>query len=136
MNYEYLINEIDNKEIIKIKKISDSRFSIFINPLRDDESFTISVSFCKDCGKNSLPYLWHKFGYTDKILDTYIVVNTYRTDKDGTCVNHYNPQVNENHKINFDYTLETNEENLKILIDKAIKMYKKDIRFLRDEEKI
>lgn len=136
MNYEYLINEINNKEIIDIIDLSGSRYCIFIDPMRDDEEFMIEVRFNKDFGGNSIPYLWHKFGYTDKVLDNYIIINTYRTNKDGFCVNHYNPQINEKHKINFDYILETNEENLKILIDKVIEMYKKDIRFLNDEEKI
>ena len=34
MNYDYLINEIDNKEIIEITDLSGSRYCIFIDPMR------------------------------------------------------------------------------------------------------
>lgn len=134
MNYEYFISRLNKKEIVEVKKYAETRYFIFIRPLRDDEEFTIEVGFCKALGRNSLPYLWHKFGYTDKVLDDYIIINTYCTSKDGFCTNYHNPQINDMHKINFNYLLETNEENLKILVDKAIEMYKKNIKFLKDEE--
>ena len=34
-------------------------------------------------GKNSLPYLWKKNGYIDRILETYWSVSTYATDATG-----------------------------------------------------
>lgn len=58
------------------------------------ETLTIELVECTNPGgKNSLPYLWNKEGYTDKILNTYLSIQTYCTDSEGNCCGKYNPQT-------------------------------------------
>ena len=70
-----------------IEKGNGSLTWIYITePNRKEETLTIELSECKNLGgKNALPYLWHKAGYTDKILDTYLCIHTYCTDSEGNC---------------------------------------------------
>lgn len=98
-------------------------------PNKKGETLIIELSECKDVGgKKSLPYLWHKAGYTDKILDTYLCVHTYCTDSEGNCFNRYNPQnkISEDGKgiiINFDWIFENTEENKQKLINEVIRLF-------------
>lgn len=93
------------------------------------ETLTIELSECTNPGgKNSLPYLWHKAGYTDKILDTYLCIHTYCTDSEGNCNGRYNPQTKrsddgERSVINFDWMFENTEENKQRLINETIRLF-------------
>lgn len=70
------------------------------------------VSCTRDPGSRSLPILWKKKGLIDRVLDTWVGVNTYVTSEDGTCRGAYNPQESGiGHKINFDWMLEDTPEN-------------------------
>lgn len=126
MNYHYLINRLKNPKILNIRKMADNRFFIDIKPKIDDSEFCIEVSFCKAGELNSIPQLWYKYGYTNKVLNEYIFIKTYCTDKDGHCTGNYNPQTIGINKINFDYMLESTEENLNKLIDKCVSMYERN----------
>ena len=44
-------------------------------------------------GKNSIPVLWRKHGYTSTVLDDWWSVNTYAYDNEGNCYGRYNPTV-------------------------------------------
>ena len=57
-------------------------------------------------------------------------ISTCCRDKDGILSAKFNPQSKGIHGINFDYILESNQENLKKLIDKTIEMYVKNIKEL------
>ncbi len=129
MNYSYLINRIKNPKIKNIKTMAPKRFFVDVETLREDKEFCIEVYFCESNGNGSLPELWYKAGYTDKILNRYICISTYCTDEKGNCVGHFNPQTNNQSKINFDYMLESTEENLNKLIDASVRMYEKNIKF-------
>jgi len=77
--------------------------------------------------KNSLPYLWQKAGYTDKLLETYWSIEVYVYDTEGNCWGRYNPQVKlsedrKRHVINFDWLLEATEENKQKLIDEVYRL--------------
>lgn len=93
------------------------------------ETLTIELSECVNPdGKNSLPYLWHKAGYTNKILDTYLCIHTYCTDSEGNCYGRYNPQTKRSddgkrNVINFDWMFENTEENKQKLINEAIRLF-------------
>ena len=71
--------------------------------------------------ENSLPNLWKKLGYTDKILDSYLILDVCAFDENGYEYHKYNPQIakNEdgNREINFDYMLEVSEANMYKLIE-------------------
>lgn len=59
-----------------------------------EETLIIELVECTNPGgKDTLPYLWHKAGYTDKILNTYLSIHTHCTDSEGNCYRRYNPQI-------------------------------------------
>ena len=104
------------------------------------EMLVIELTKCTNPGgKNSLPELWKKNNYIDRVLETYWHLSTYVRDNTG-CFSRYNPQIiyySRYHKgecienkpiINFDWMFEATEEN-------AIKLLKEVERvFLTCEE--
>lgn len=130
MEYKNWIDDLDNKKIIKIKGFAGRRFLLYIEPVRDDKKFIIEVYFCEIHGKNTIPELWFKNGYTNKVLNKYMCISTCCRNKDGILSAKFNPQIKGIHEINFDYMLESNQENLKKLIDKTIEMYVENIKEL------
>ncbi len=130
MEYKNWIDGLDNKKIIKIKGFAGRRFLLHIEPVRDDKEFIIEVYFREVYGKNAIPELWFKNGYTNKVLNNYMCISTCCRDKDGILSAKFNPQSKGIHEINFDYMLESNQENLKKLIDKTIEMYVGNIKEL------
>lgn len=91
------------------------------------ETMVIEIVHCENPGgNNSLPYLWHKEGWTDKVMETYIGCNTYVYDSEGGCYGLYNVTEKYNGKrnvINFDWMLEDTEENRKKIIEACIEMF-------------
>lgn len=84
--------------------------------------------FPDNTSKNSLPNLWLKHGYTNKLYNSYLCINCYVTDKDGNCLERYNPTVKlsddeKRHVINFDWLLEVNEENKEIILNEIYKKF-------------
>ena len=80
--------------------------------------------FAKD--KNSLPYLWHKNGWTDNVMESYINCHTYVHDSEGGCYGGYNVTEKYDGKrnvINFDWLLEDTEENRKKIIEACIELF-------------
>lgn len=111
-------------------------------PNTKDETLVIELVECKNPGgKNSLPYLWGKHGYTDRVLETYLSIHTYCTDSEGNCYGRYNPQtkLSEDGKryiINFDWMFENTEENKQRLIDECIHLFESAIGKSATEEKM
>lgn len=113
-----------------IERYTDSLTKIYITePNQKEETLTIELSECENPGgKNALPYLWYKAGYTDKILDTYLCIHTYCTDSEGNCFSRYNPQSKRSddgkrNVINFDWMFENTEENKQKLINEVIRLF-------------
>ena len=77
--------------------------------------------------ENSLPVLWKKYGYTDKILDNYLILDVCVIDENGYEYHKYNPQIAKksdgNRSINFDYMLEVSEANMYKLIDNVYNLF-------------
>lgn len=104
-----------------------------------EESLLMSITHCKDCElMNSLPKLWYKNGYTDKIFTTYLIVRNCVETKDKTCIDKYNPTVKTEERkdfngkvyashnvLNFDWLLEDNEQNIQLLINEVAKRFYK-----------
>ena len=65
--------------------------------------------------KGSLPNMWLKSGYIDRLLPDYWWIDTYAYDDKGGCWGLFNPQI-KGKRINFDYMLEATEENLELLL--------------------
>lgn len=113
-----------------IEKYTEHLTKIYITEKNGkDESLMIELSECTNPGgKNSLPYLWYKAGYTDKILDTYLFVDTSCTDSEGNCYHRYNSQTKRSddgkrNVINFDWMFENTEENKQKLINECIRLF-------------
>lgn len=94
-----------------------------------NETLTIQLSECTNPGgKNSLPYLWYKSGFMNRVLDTYLSVDTYCRDSEGNCYGRYNPQtkLSDDKKrlvINFNWMFENTEENKQKLINEVIRLF-------------
>lgn len=102
-----------------------------------EESLVMTIIHCKDCGlSNSLPKLWYKNGYTDKIFTTYLIVHDRVETKDKTYIDKYNPTIKTEERkdfngkvyashnvIDFDWLLEDNEHNVQFLINEIAKRF-------------
>lgn len=78
------------------------------------ERLVVDLVKCENPGgARSLPNLWKKHGYIDRILNTWIGVDVYVTDEAGNCRRAYDPTVwdNNGHRINFDWMLEDTPGN-------------------------
>lgn len=100
-----------------------------IDSNKKEETLTIELVECTNPGgKNSLPYLWYKAGYTCKVLNTYLCIHTYCRDSEGNCFGRYNPQTKRSEDgkrniINFEWMFENTEENKQKLINEAIRLF-------------
>lgn len=114
---------------MKIRKMTDHRyFYEFEEKNNKGENIVIEVTECySDGNKDSLPYLWKKNGYINKILFSYYSIDTFVTDEKGNCRMKYNPTVKlsddkKRYVINFDWMLEVNENNLQRILNEIEKL--------------
>jgi len=98
---------------------------IFTEPNAKGEKMVLEVFKNKDIdSKNSIPKLWHKKGYTNKVLEEYWSIQTYVKDTEGNSFGRYNPQNKPNKcEINFDWILEATDENLQKLINEVYRLF-------------
>lgn len=87
--------------------------------------------------KHSLMNLWVKNGWLEKPLKSYWSIDTYAKDADGNCFRKYNPQeylyrqvskktgkvIVSRNRIDFDWMLDANEENLQKIIGEIEKRF-------------
>ena len=105
---------------------SESRHTFTMNKKNaQGEKIVIEVTRCENPGgKNSLPYLWHKNGFTDYELPHWWSVDVTATDTDGNSRHAYNPQTMKKdgrNVVNFDFLLAATSANLCIIFDEIIK---------------
>lgn len=63
-------------------------------------------------GARSLPERWKAAGYIDRVLQSWIGVDTFATDSAGNCRRAYDPTVDETGKhINFEWMIEDTPAN-------------------------
>lgn len=68
-------------------------------------------------GAHSLPERWRARGWTDRVLQSWIGVDTYVTDSAGNCRRAYDPTVDESQRvIDFRFMLEDTPANRARLI--------------------
>lgn len=127
MNVIELLSNIDG--VIEVYKMSENRrWFVYVEPNEDDLEFLIELTFCYPDNKsqNSLPNLWYKHGFIDRVLENYFGIDTYLTTEKG-CFGGVNPtEINLGNRsvVNFENTLEITEENVKKIIEMTIKEYK------------
>lgn len=122
-------------ENIKYEIIKNGKSNTFYkftekNKLGETLTVEITETYPDNTSKHSLPNLWKKHRFTNKLYNSYLNVDCYVTDKEGLCWGRYNPteKLSDDKKrnvINFDYLLEVSEENKKYLLDKIYKMFMK-----------
>lgn len=104
------------------------------------ETMTIEIVHCKNPGgNNSLPYLWYKAGWIDKVLESYIGCHTYVHDSENGCYGGYNVTEKYDGKrnvINFDWMLEDTEENRNKIIEACIGLFESATGKSATEKKI
>ncbi len=118
MKYKIENREFGNTTWIEILEKNDKK-----------ETMTIEIVHCTDPGgKNSLPYMWYKNGFTNKLMQTYLSCHTYVRDSEGGCRGAYNPcvKLSDDEKrniINFDWLLDDTEENMMKIINECIRIF-------------
>lgn len=106
------------------------------------ETMTVELNRCEpdNSSKKSLPNLWKKHGYMDRVLESYWILSVYIYDEDG-CWGRYNPQtkpytrydgkgkcVESRYVLDFDWVFEATQENAMKLLNKV------ERRFLKGEK--
>lgn len=107
------------------KRCTECRYIFDFNETNKKGEF-IQVELSKsesDGKKGSLPYLWHKHGYINRVLFDWWSITVYCTELNGSCFGNYNPQVIYGKRpiINFDWMLEATEKNAVKLFDEIVK---------------
>lgn len=89
------------------------------------ETMKICITECKNHGgKHALPVLWYQAGYTRKIFNTYLCVDTYVYDSEGGCRSDYNPTVLPSGRaIDFTWLFENTPDNKQKLIDECLRRF-------------
>lgn len=115
------------------KRTEKSTIYTFTEPNDKGEKVVVDITECENPGgKRSLPYLWKKHGYIDRVLDNYLHVMVYVYDTEGRCWGRYNPQekvyIRKDNKgkivenrpvIDFNWMFEATEENKKKILDEV-----------------
>lgn len=91
------------------------------------EKILVEFSYCENSGSaHSLPNMWYKNGYIDRVLENYWSISTFVTELNGMCRGRYNPQEKKSEDgkrlvIDFDWMLEATEENAAKLLKEVEK---------------
>jgi len=131
------------KKEYTIEQVAETRwFYTFTEKNTKGEKLVIELSKCENSGSNhSLPILWKKNGYIDKVLETYWSVNTFVKDTENNCYGRYNPQhkLSEDKKravIDFDWMLEATEDNKEKLLNEVYRIWSSATGETATEKKI
>ena len=88
------------------------------------ETLVVDFTRCESTNSAGDPaHLWHKNGYTARVMPTHWAVSTYATDANGQCWGRYNPTVKPNtHKLDFDWVLEATNDNRVALLNEIMRL--------------
>jgi len=129
-----------NADNFILKQRTDTSYEVrFIEKNDFNESLILQINEVYPLKtENSLPNLWKKYGFTDKILDSYYILDVCVIDENGYEYHKYNPQIakNEdgNREINFDYMLEVSEANMYKLIESVYNLFINNKKKIKTEE--
>lgn len=109
---------------VKVEEIAEGRRLLYTFSEKNEkgELIQVELSKCKPDNKSdsSLPRLWAKNGFIDRVLESYWYVDTYVTEENGNCYRRYNPTVIKGTtKLDFDWVIEATEENLIKLLEEV-----------------
>ena len=115
-----------------IEKIAGTRNTVYTFTERNNKGERLQVELSECCPDNkskySLPNLWKKHGYTDRVLASYYSVRTYATDPKGVCRGLYNPQEETQdgapqRSLNFSWMLEVTEQNREKILRECFRRF-------------
>lgn len=120
-----VLNSFNLSYKIEVRNSLASGLWITINEANSDgETLIFELTKCiNPGGKNSIPALWYKNGYTKTLLSSFWSLNTFVTHEKYGCYRAYDPTVKDNHQINFDYMLEATPENAEIIVKEMIRRF-------------
>ena len=88
------------------------------------ETLVVDFTYCESTNSaGDLAHLWHKNGYTSRVLPTHWAVSTYATENNAyrRCRGVYNPTVKPGtHKLNFNWVLEATNDNRVALLNEIM----------------
>lgn len=93
------------------------------------EKLCVEIGICRNPGgKDSLPYLWYKKGYTKDLMTDWWSVQTYVTNQEGECYCAYDPTIKRSEdgkrfEINFDWHLAATTENFKKIVKEILRRF-------------
>lgn len=92
------------------------------------ERLVLEVCCCyNENSPHSLPVLWYKNGWTDRLILNYLNVRPYIYDKDGNCYGRYDfvklSADGKRQVIDFDWLFEATTENLEKLIKEILRRF-------------
>ena len=92
------------------------------------ESLTLEVMACyNEKSPHCLPVIWHKNGWTDRLILNYWSIHTYVHDAEGSCWKKYDlTKLSEDGKrrvIDFDWLLENTIENLEKMVAEILRRF-------------
>lgn len=83
------------------------------------EIIDVELISCKD--NYNLLETYTRYGWIPQTQKSWISVDVQATDKKGRCWNKYNPQINKQYKLDFDWVLADNQKNRKKILCEIIK---------------
>ena len=98
-------------------KYVPTRHRARLTPNSKGETAVVEICECfTDGAAGSLPFLWHKYGYTSAVVKDYLTAECYVYDTKGKCYADYNPTVKLSDDgrrmvINFEWLLPVCEQN-------------------------
>lgn len=115
---------------MECKKNQRTRYT-YIEKNNCGESLIIELIHCE--ANTKIAKIWKEKGYIKEDLKSWVSIETYVIDKNGSCLGKYNPQILRNtHKINFEWVIEDTEENREKIIDEILKRFYED-DFIKSE---
>lgn len=119
------------KNNVNIQKMTDTRaFYEFKEKNNKNEKLVVEITDCyyDNTSKNSLPNLWFRNGYTNKLYDNALHVDCYCYDEKNNCFSKYNPTIKlsgdkKRNVINFKWLLEVSKKNKEKIIKEIYKKF-------------
>lgn len=92
------------------------------------ERLVLEVNACYNVeSPHSLPVLWFKNGWTDRLILDYWSVRPFVYDKDGNCYSGYDftktSEDGQRRVIDFDWILEVTAENLEKMVKEILRRF-------------
>jgi hypothetical protein len=105
----------------KVEQVAPTRWFFEFEEKNKKGEKICDLALCEGSkSSHSLPKLWKKNGYMDRVLENYWGLEIYVT-KDNDCYEKYNPQI-RGQEINFEWMFEATEKNKEKLLNEVYRL--------------